>query len=341
MVRAFRTFALLTTVAALATACSVKSTTEPALSGPSELSLSLTLQANPDVITQDGASQSQIVVLARDASAQPLRNVSVRVEITQGGKIADYGTLSTRTVVTGSDGRAVLTYTAPAAPAQSVDTGANIITLMVTPINGNYANAMPRTVDIRLVPPGVIIPPSDLVPGFTFSPTAPKERDSVIFTAPFCTATGQTGCTTGSVVSFEWRFGDGATGFGQTVTHAFDIGSWPVTLTIKDANQRAASVMQVVTIGAGEVPKPAFEFSPAGPVVNQNVFFNGSASTAANTRTIVDYEWNFGDGTVKHGVTQVHSFDAKGTYTVTLKVTDDAGRYGVVSRTVSVVVPAP
>lgn len=46
---------------------------QPPLSGPSELGISLTLQANPDVLPLDGSAQSRIEVLARDENGKPLR----------------------------------------------------------------------------------------------------------------------------------------------------------------------------------------------------------------------------------------------------------------------------
>ena len=99
---------------ALGTAsCTVKETEAPSLSGPSELALSLNVQANPDTILQDGAAQSVITVDARGPNGQPVRNLSMRVDMRVGDVFADFGTLSTRTVVTGDDGMARFTYTAP------------------------------------------------------------------------------------------------------------------------------------------------------------------------------------------------------------------------------------
>jgi chitodextrinase len=51
---------------------------------------------------------------------------------------------------------------------------------------------------------------------------------------------------------------------------------------------------------------------------------NGSGSYDPDG-TIVDYHWNFGDGTIGSGVYAMHSFAGPGNYTVTLTVTDDDG----------------
>src|ERR1700676_4820026 len=100
-------------VTAMCAGCSVSRTTPPPLQGPSTLGLSLTLAANPDVLSMDGASQSRITIDARDANAQLLPNQQVRAEITANGQPVDFGSINARTVVTGSNGEAVIVYTAP------------------------------------------------------------------------------------------------------------------------------------------------------------------------------------------------------------------------------------
>jgi PKD repeat protein len=337
MVRAFRALALLLTVVAAA-ACSVENTTPPPLSGPSELALSLTLGATPDILPLDGASQSQVNVVARDSAGKPLANVTFRLETNVGGIWADFGTLSSRTIVTGSDGRASAVYTAPRVGATAVDSG-TVVTLLATPIGSNYANSVARSVDIRLVPPGVIIPPSDLVAGFTYSPESPTELGTVVFSAEWCVGSAASNCTSGSVTSWSWTFGDGGTASGQVVTHQFAAGTYPVTLTIKDPSNRAVSATRTVTVTSGTNPTAAFVVSPGAAVTGQTLFFNAAASSASPLRTLVDYKWNFGDGWSARGVTTTHAFDLPGTYTVTLTVVDDAGRSATTSTTVVVTVP--
>src|SRR3954464_9267461 len=119
---------------ALASACTVHQTEAPALSGPSESALWLAMEAPPDSIPQDGGSQSRIRIIARGPDGQPVRNQAFRVDMFANGQSADFGTLSGRTVVTGSDGVATVTYTAPAAPpgsANSVTCSPNAISQSV------------------------------------------------------------------------------------------------------------------------------------------------------------------------------------------------------------------
>jgi chitodextrinase len=337
MVRAFRVLALLLTVA-WAAGCSVEDTPAPPLAGPSELALSLTVGATPDILPQDGATPAQVVVVARDPDGKAVPNLAMRLEITQGGQIVDFGTLSSKTIITGGDGRALATYTPPRAPTVSVDQGI-IVTLLVTPIGSNFANSVPRSVDIRLVPPGVIVPPTDLVAGYTFSPDMPAERDNVVFSAQWCTGTATSNCSSGSIAAWSWSFGDGGTATGQVVTHAFAAGTWPVTLTVTDPANRPVSTTRMVTVRTGTNPTASFVVSPSAPVVGQMVFFNAAASSAPGNRTIVDYRWNFGNGHTARGLTASHAFEVAGTYTVTLTVEDDAGRVATTSSTVVVAIP--
>ena len=62
--------------------------------------------------------------------------------------------------MTGSDGRATATYTAPPAPADSVDTQ-TVVQIVATPGRHRLRDRHSRAVvSIRLVPPGVILPPN-------------------------------------------------------------------------------------------------------------------------------------------------------------------------------------
>ena len=335
MVRGTRALTILV-VAALATACTVKETKAPAVSGPSELSLSLAVSANPDLLTLNGSSQSLILVQALDSSAQPVRGLGVRFDVMQGGQVVDYGTLSAKSAVTGSDGRASVVYTAPSASLLATDSGANTITVQATPVSNNYANAFGRTVEIRLVPPGVIVPPSDLVAGFTFSPSTPQVLTSVVFTAPTCATSSSTDCSAGSISSYVWDFGDGGKGGGQVATHAFGaMGSYGVTLTVYDALGRAASTTKVVPVAAGTAPSASFTISPTTPLAADTIFFNAAGSTATPPRYIADYSWNFGDGVTARGVNVSHVYGKIGSFTVTLVVTDDSGRSTATTQVVT------
>ena len=61
---------------------------------------------------------------------------------------------------------------------------------------------------------------------------------------------------------------------------------------------------------------------PTSGSVGQRLSFSGANSTDPDGR-IESYAWDFGDGTTGSGVNVTHSYEAVGTYKVTLTVTDD------------------
>lgn len=315
--------------ATLVASCTMKDQEAPPLTGPSEFGTAVTVQVSPDILSQDGASQSVVTVTVRNAAGQTVSGVPLRAEIRVNGQTADFGTLSARSIVTNGDGRATLVYTAPSVIA-NVE---SLVDIVVTPIGNNYANAVSRNATIRLVPPGVVLPPSGLNPAFTFSPPAPGQGQNVFFDADSSTAPA-----TNPITLYRWDFGDGATATGETATHAFGApGTFFVRLTVSDIQGRSASTTQSVTVTAGAAPTASFTFSPTPALRNAVIHFNASGSTAAPGRTIVSYRWDYGDGSAgESGVQVAHVYGVAGTYTVTLLVTDDVGRTSVTNRTVTV-----
>lgn len=315
--------------AVMAASCTMKDQEAPPITGPSEFGTSVTISATPDVLQQDGASQAAVAITVRDAAGQPLAGVPLRAEIRVNGQAVDFGSLSARSIVSGPDGRATLVYTAPNVPA-NVE---SLVDIAVTPIGSNFQNATIRTTSIRLVPTGVVSPPSGLNPLFTVTPSAPAQGQAVLFDATTSTAPANN-----PIVQYRWDFDDGSTGTGATVTHAYDQpGNYFPRLTVTDAQGRAAATTRSVTVSPGAVPTASFTFGPTPVLRNAPVHFNASGSAPAPGRTIVSYRWDYGDGSPhESGVQVAHAYSAAGTYTVTLVVTDDVGRTSVRSQTVGV-----
>ncbi len=316
--------------------CTTQSQDTPPLTGPSEFGTSITLAVNPDVLRQDGVSQSLVTITARNQNGQPLPNLPVRAEITVNGIIADFGTLSAKNLVTDASGKATLVYTAPASPPFSSDPG-TIVQIAVTPSGTDFGNAMARVVSIRLVPPGVVVPPGSLSAVFTFTPTAPTEDTDVLFDA-----TGSIAANPNiTIASYSWNFGDGRTGSGRQVAHSFDAGNFTVTLTIADAIGRTGTSTKVVTVASLGKPTADFLSSPVPPRINQPVHFNGSVSSAVAPHTIVSYAWDFGDGVQQTTGSPFidHTFTTVTSYVVTLVVTDDTGKKSAAKAYVLTLVP--
>ncbi|MFW6072060.1 MAG: PQQ-binding-like beta-propeller repeat protein [Thermoplasmatota archaeon] len=68
--------------------------------------------------------------------------------------------------------------------------------------------------------------------------------------------------------------------------------------------------------------------------VDEKVTFDALGSS--DNREITSYEWDFDDGTTANGETVTHKFDEKGTYEVTLTVSDEAGNTDTDTVTVTV-----
>lgn len=323
---------LLALMVVTAAACTVKDTEAPPLSGPSELGLRLHLSLVPDSIFQDGFSQTALNIEATGADGRPVRGLAMRIDITEGGVLYDLGTLSAKNVVTGDDGRARAVYTAP---PRELEGEGRIVTFLVTPIGDDYRAAAARQVDLRLIPPGVILPPNGApVPDFTFAPLDVKVGDVVNFDA---SRTTDEGVACGQRCTYSWDFGDRTTSSGIFTTHQFrDVSTFQVRLTVTDQRGVSATIAKTVTVGASQAPTASFEFSPTNPAAGQMIFFNASSSSAAPGRYIVSYDWDFGSGRTASGVTVNKGYDTAGTYNVTLTVTDDVGQTKSVTRTVAV-----
>jgi PKD repeat protein len=314
-------------------ACTVEKQPAPSLAGPSEMGVALNVQVTPDIITQDGRSEATLSVLALDANARPIPNLSLRTDIAVSGFPVDFGQLTSKTMFTDANGRASVKYIAPPSPPATSGAGDTRVTLAVTPIGSNYANSTARTVEVLVSPPGIRLGPNSLpLPKLTFSPNAPKDHESVFFSGAQSTDDGQ-------IMTYSWDFGDGRTGSGMQCNHSYDLpGKYSVVLTVIDDRGLSASTAPVeVSVAANTNPVASFVTSPDGPRANvTTIFMNASGSTAAPGRAIVSYEWDFGDGSSGGGERVSHVYAAPGTYTIVLVVRDSAGASHQTTKTITV-----
>lgn len=317
-------------------ACTMKSQEAPGFAGPSEFGKSINITVTPDAIVQDGASQSVVTVTALGPNAQPLSNQALRAEIRVDNVPTDFGSLSARNLVTNADGRATLVYTAPPTPpaGSSVDTQ-TIVQIGVTAVTTDASNAVTQFANVRLLPPGRVGPPSDLVLAFT---TGTESTGQVATPVAFGVVPpeGQT------IVRYTWNFGDGALVTTQipSASHTFmQSGTFVVTVVAENSFGRTGTASRTVAIAQSQAPTVNFAVSPNDPAPNQVVRFNASTSEPAPGRTLVSYAWDFGNGTTGSGVTAQAVYTQIGTYQVTLTVTDDLGRRGVSTKPVAVKVP--
>lgn len=142
----------------------------------------------------------------------------------------------------------------------------------------------------------------------------------------------------GSIISYSWNFGDGATGTGATPSHTYAVaGTYNVTLQVMDDAGVTDSAATTATISAPPVNQP--------PVANANGPYTGdlgipvafsSAGSSDPDGSIVAYSWEFGDGVTSTAPNPTHMYVEVGNYTVSLTVTDNSGASTTVTTTATI-----
>jgi len=134
----------------------------------------------------------------------------------------------------------------------------------------------------------------------------------------------------GTIVNWTWDFGDGATSYNQNTSHSYsNDGSYSVTLTIEDDFGATATLTKQILIndnyngnGGSYIPI-ADANGPYTGYVNHPVTFSSVGSIGGSGRTITAWYWTFGDGAVSSQQNPTHTYASEGTFTVTLKVTNN------------------
>ncbi len=164
------------------------------------------------------------------------------------------------------------------------------------------------------------VQPAEPTASFTASPTSGLAPIMVVFDASASSVEGGH-----SISAYNWDFGDGATGSGAQVSHAFTTaGIYTVTLVVNSSNARSDTTTKQITVFPSD-PVAAINALPVEGMAPLTVAFDGSASLAPEGKAITSYDWAFGDGENGSGVTTSHVFVDAGDFTVTLTVTDENG----------------
>ena len=228
--------------------------------------------------------------------------------------------------------------------------GTYVVRLTVTATDTSTATTTQNLVVTATAP----APSADPVANFSFSPLAPAVDDLVSFNASSSSAAaGRT------IASYAWTFGDNTsvTSVTPTTTHTYTpSGVYTVVLTVTDDVGNTSTTAKSVNVGSPPQPTAAFQTSigAAGTLT----FFDARTSTTQAGQTIVLYEWNFGDSTTifscdlvtgdgigpdasdaecgASGGTMRHTYAAAADYSITLVVTDSAGRTDAQSATITV-----
>ncbi|HEX9394498.1 MAG TPA: PKD domain-containing protein [Gemmatimonadales bacterium] len=143
-----------------------------------------------------------------------------------------------------------------------------------------------------------------------------------------CSFTSTSSDPDGSITSYIWAFGDGATSTVQNPSHTYTTGgTYTVTLTVTDNLGATNSVSHSVTVN--QPPVAAFNSSCSG----DTCAFTSTSSDPDGS--IGSYSWAFGDGGTSTVQNPSHTYAVGNTYTVTLMVTDNLGATRSVSHSVT------
>jgi len=137
----------------------------------------------------------------------------------------------------------------------------------------------------------------------------------------------------GSIVTWQWSFGDGGSDTDKKVYHAYSaVGTYTVTLTVTDDYGETASTTKFITVNEiTDVPPIAdFTWNPTNPAPGESVIFDASNSYDEDG-DITLYQWDWeSDGTYSNEdefvvATATHIWPKQGIYNVTVKLTDNNG----------------
>jgi len=125
--------------------------------------------------------------------------------------------------------------------------------------------------------------------------------------------------TYGSNVSYDWDFGDNATGGGKVVTHTYPaVGEYTALVTASNVLGTSTATTTVI-IDETIAGLSADNDSPTQ--LGDTTTLSASITAGSN----VSYGWDFGDGSTGSGITTTHAYPDAGTYTATVTASNSVG----------------
>ena len=144
------------------------------------------------------------------------------------------------------------------------------------------------------------------------------------------TSTSTTNPSGQSIGSYQWNFGDGQTGTGQSISHTYaTAGTYQATLTVSTGNGHCTDqITQTITVNAA----PQASFTSTTVCQGEATQFTSTSSG----EQITSYQWNFGDNQTGTGQNANHTYAQPGTYQATLTVQTSGGCTDQITQTVTV-----
>lgn len=192
----------------------------------------------------------------------------------------------------------------------------------------NQLNGTPNADNPEWATRNFALTPIDAEPtaSFTMAPTPAFTGKQVSFDG-----SGSFDPDGGSIVSYDWDFGDGTQASSPNpndVTHTYAApGNYTVTLTVTDDDQSLTGTSSQQLTVLTNRPTASFTVAPTSVIRGQAVSFDGSASTDTEAPGgIAGYAWDFdGNGTTDQTTSSpivTHSYSTLGLIPAKLVVTD-------------------
>jgi len=164
---------------------------------------------------------------------------------------------------------------------------------------------------------------------FSYYPIQPFSGDVVIFIDKSTDPNGET-----SIVAWNWDFGDGNNSTQQHPLHAYaQSGIYNISLTVND--HEGVSSNHTIVISISDIPpEPDFTYYPSLPTTRESIAFTDTSTDKDGY--IVNWTWDFGDGTTSQEQNATHTYYQIGVKTVTLTVTDNANNTSTTSKLIAV-----
>ncbi len=122
---------------------------------------------------------------------------------------------------------------------------------------------------------------------------------------------------------YRWDFGDGSTGEGPTVSHAFpDDGRFTVRLTVEDEDGSTASAEEIVSV-ENVAPEVTLELDDPQVEIGVETAFTARVADVEGDLPLV--RWAMGDGTILEGLTVRHTYRRLGHVVIRVDVDDGDG----------------
>ncbi len=173
------------------------------------------------------------------------------------------------------------------------------------------------------------------------APTAVLSSSTSAGKVPLAVSFDASSSTTSNppIVSYAWAFGDGSQATGKTTSHSFTTaGTYYTKLTVKDSKGMTNSVTTPIIVTStsqtNQKPKAVITTNTTGGNAPLAISFDGSKSTDADG-SLIQYSWDFGDGSTGSGKSAQHTYTNKGIYTASLQVTDNKGDIATATTRIS------